>query len=318
LLSPADGVHSALQATGTRLLISRELADSATSVQVLRTGAAATSAPGEISIGSVAETPNLPAPRPLLTWSSGPSRIRTAILLPSWHTPGSGKLPVLCDPYGGPHGQRVMAAGAAYLNSQWFAEQGFVVVIADGRGTPGRGPAWDRSVAGDFAGPVLADQVEALESAAAQSPDLDLTKVAIRGWSFGGYLSALAVLRRPDVFHAAIAGAPPTDWRLYDTCYTERYLGLPDADPSSYEQSSLLADAPKLTRPLLLIHGLADDNVVVAHSLRFSAALLAAGRPHSVLPLSGVTHMASQEDVAENLLLLQVDFLRRSLGIEAK
>jgi dipeptidyl-peptidase-4 len=222
----------------------------------------------------------------------------------------------LCDPYGGPHFQRVAAAGGAYLNSQWFAEQGFAVVIADGRGTPGRGSAWDRAVAGDLAGPVLADQVEALHSAAEQCPDLDLTKVGIRGWSFGGYLSALAVLRRPDVFHAGIAGAPPTDWQLYDTCYTERYLGLPEAEPEVYAQSSLLADAPKLSRPLLLIHGLADDNVVVAHSLRLSAALLAAGRPHSVLPLSGVTHMASQEDVAENLLLLQVDFLRRSLGIQ--
>jgi len=314
-LSPADGVHTAQQAAGTRLLISRSLPDSATSVQVLRAGRAA-GEPGEIVIGSLAEKPNLPTPPPLLTWSAGPSRIRTAILLPSWHSAGAAKLPVLCDPYGGPHGQRVMAAGAAYLNSQWFAEQGFAVVIADGRGTPGRGPAWDRAVAGDLAGPVLADQVEALQSAAEQCPDLDLTKVAIRGWSFGGYLSALAVLRRPDVFHVGIAGAPPTDWRLYDTCYTERYLGHPDADPEAYAQSSLLADAAKLTRPLLIIHGLADDNVVVAHSLRFSAALLAAGRPHSVLPLSGVTHMASQEDVAENLLLLQVDFLRRSLGID--
>jgi dipeptidyl-peptidase 4 len=317
-LSPADGVHGALQAGGTRLLISRGLADSATSVQVLRAAATADASASEIGIASLAETPNLPAPRPRLTWSTGTSRIRTAILLPSWHTPGSAKLPVLCDPYGGPHGQRVLASGTAYLNPQWFAEQGFAVVIADGRGTPGRGPGWDRAVAGDFAGPVLADQVEALQSAAEQCSDLDLTRVGIRGWSFGGYLSALAVLRRPDVFHVGIAGAPPTDWHLYDTCYTERYLGLPDAEPEAYAQSSLLADAPKLTRPLLLIHGLVDDNVVVAHSLRFSAALLAAGRPHSVLPLSGVTHMASQEDVAENLLVLQVDFLRRSLGIDTK
>jgi dipeptidyl-peptidase 4 len=315
-VSPADGVYDAQQAAGTRLLISRTLADAATSVRVLRTGSGEGPPAEAAVIGSLAETPTVPTPRPLLTWSAGPSRARTAIVLPSWHTPGSGKLPVLCDPYGGPHGQRVGAAGAAYLSPQWFAEQGFAVVIADGRGTPGRGPQWDRAVTGDLAGPVLADQVEALHSAADQCPDLDLTKVGIRGWSFGGYLSALAVLRRPDVFHAAIAGAPPTDWRLYDTCYTERYLGHPDDEPGAYAQSSLLADAPKLSRPLLLIHGLADDNVVVAHSLRLSAALLAAGRPHSVLPLSGVTNMASQEDVAENLLLLQVDFLRRSLGIQ--
>jgi dipeptidyl-peptidase 4 len=126
------------------------------------------------------------------------------------------------------------------------------------------------------------------------------------------------VLRRPDVFHAAVAGAPPTDWRLYDTCYTERYLGHPDTHPENYARSSLLADAPQLTRPLLLVHGLADDNVVVAHTLRLSAALLAAGRPHSVLPLSGITHMSgSQQAVAENLLLVQVDFLRTALGISA-
>ncbi len=138
--------------------------------------------------------------------------------------------------------------------------------------------------------------------------------MAIRGWSFGGYLAALAVLRRPDVFHAAIAGAPVTDWRLYDTHYTERYLGLPDENPQGYERTSVIGDAANLSRPLLLIHGLADDNVVVANTLRLSGALLAAGKPHSVLPLSGVTHMASQEEVAENLLLLQVDFLRRALG----
>ena len=316
-VSPADGTHDGLIAGGTLLLISRTLAGPRTSVRVLRAGRDMKLA--EVAtIRSLADAPKLPVPKPQLIWSAEPRRIRTAIVLPSWHEPGSGKLPVLCDPYGGPHGKRVLAAGSAYLNPQWLADQGFAVVIADGRGTPGRGYAWDRAVAGDFAGPVLDDQVEALMSAAEQCPDLDISRVGIRGWSFGGYLAALAVLRRPDVFHAGIAGAPPTDWRLYDTCYTERYLGLPDENPAAYEQSSLLADAPKLTRPLLLIHGLADDNVAVAHTLRLSSALLAAGRPHNVLPLSGVTHMASQEEVAENLLLLQVDFLRVALGLKAR
>jgi dipeptidyl-peptidase-4 len=315
-VSLADGVHEGQLAGGTLLLVSRTLPESGATAHVLRTGPDGERA--EVAgIASLAETPNLPVPRPQLTWSAGPSRIRMAILLPSWHQPGSAKLPVLCDPYGGPHGKRVLAAGGAYLSPQWFAEQGFAVVIADGRGTPGRGPDWDRAVTGDLAAPVLDDQVEALHSAAQQCADLDLSRVGIRGWSFGGYLAALAVLRRPDVFHAAVAGAPPTDWRLYDTCYTERYLGLPGEDPEAYANSSLLADAPNLSRPLLLIHGLADDNVAVAHTLRLSSALVAAGRPHSVLPLSGVTHMASQEDVAENLLLLQVDFLRASLGIDS-
>jgi dipeptidyl-peptidase 4 len=191
------------------------------------------------------------------------------------------------------------------------------VVIADGRGTPGRGPAWERTVAGDLARLAVEDQVEALRAAAARCTDLDVDRVGIRGWSFGGYLAALAVVRRPDVFHAAVAGAPVTDWRMYDTHATERYLGHPDTDGGHYEASSVLAGAHQLSRPLLLVHGLADDNVAVAHSLRLSSALLAAGRPHAVLPLSGITHMPVDEQVAENMLLLQLDFLHRALGVPA-
>ena len=188
------------------------------------------------------ETPNLPTPRPAML-SLGPRQIRSALLFPSWYEPRSGPLPVLLDPYGGPHAQRVLAARGAYLTSQWFAEQGFAVLVADGRGTPGRGPAWDRAVAGNLADPVLEDQVDALHAAAEQFSDLDLSRVAIRGWSFGGYLSALAVLRRPDVFHAAVAGAPVTEWRLYDTHYTERYLGLPEENPGAYDHCSPVRDA---------------------------------------------------------------------------
>jgi len=241
----------------------------------------------------------------------GDRSLATAVLLP--HDHDGSPLPVLLDPYGGPHAQRVTRAHNAHLTSQWFADQGFAVVVVDGRGTPGRGASWERAIAGDLASAPLDDQVDGLRAAAELHPELDLSRVAIRGWSFGGYLAALAVLRRPDVFHAAIAGAPVTDWRLYDTHYTERYLGDPDERPGAYALSSLVDDAPRLRRPLLLIHGLADDNVVAAHTLRLSAALLAAGRPHEVLPLVGVTHMASQEEVAENLLLHQLDFLRRSL-----
>ena len=213
----------------------------------------------------------------------------------------------------------MVRAGFAYYTSQWFADQGFAVVVADGRGTPGRGSDWERAVYRDLAGPVLDDQIDALHAAAEQHPELDLSRVAIRGWSFGGYLAALAVLRRPDVFHAAIAGAPVTDWRLYDTHYTERYLGTPQDEPEAYDRTSLSPRSTARrptgpTRPLLLIHGLADDNVVAAHTLQLSSALLAAGRPHQVLPLSGVTHMTPQEVVAENLLRLQLDFLRQSLG----
>jgi dipeptidyl-peptidase-4 len=229
-------------------------------------------------------------------------------------------LPVLMDPYGGPHFQRVMAARDRWRESQWLADQGFGVVVVDGRGTPGRGRRWARAVHGDMAGPVLDDQVAALEAVAALHPYLDLGRVAIRGWSFGGYLSALAVLRRPDIFHAAVAGAPVTEWRLYDTHYTERYLGVDpdDADRAAYDGSSLLGDAAGLSRPLLIIHGLADDNVIVAHTLMLSQRLTEAGRLHAVLPLTGITHMTPQEEVAEHLLTVQIDFIRRALGIPSE
>ena len=262
-------------------------------------------------VASLAEEP-LVAPTPDFH-VVGERDIRSAVLFPAGHD--GSPLPVLVDPYGGPHAQRVQRTRAQFLTSQWFADRGFAVVVADGRGTPGRGPAWERAVAGDLAGPVLDDQVDALEAIAADDDRLDLSRVAIRGWSFGGYLAALAVLRRPDVFHAAVAGAPVTDWRLYDTHYTERYLGNPEANPEVYKRADLCAESASLTGPLLLIHGLADDNVVAAHTLALSRALLEAGRPHSVLPLSGVTHMTPQEEVAENLLLVQLAFLKNALGL---
>lgn len=243
----------------------------------------------------------------------GPDRLRAGLLLPAGHEPGR-RLPVLLRPYGGPGAQMVTADHHAWLEHQWWADQGFAVLVVDGRGTPGRGPAWERAVHLDLAGPVLDDQVAALEAVAAEEPDLDTGRVGIMGWSFGGYLAALAVLRRPDVFHAAVAGAPVTEWRLYDTYYTERLLGHPGTDPEPYDRCSLLPLAAGLRRPLMAIHGLVDDNVVVAHTLQLSQRLLEAGRPHTVLPLTGATHMPTQEDVAEHLLDLQRDFLVAALG----
>ncbi|MCO1657806.1 S9 family peptidase [Pseudonocardia humida] len=306
-LTPGPGLHTGRLVGGTLVVVRQDLDSDGTTTTVRRGGITRT-------ISSFAESPDLLPRITLLT--AGARRLPAAVLLPSWHEPGT-PLPVLLDPYGGPHAQRVVAARNAHLTSQWFAEQGFAVVVVDGRGTPGRGPEVERAVHLDLAAPVLEDQVDGLHAVAEQVPDLDLSRVGIRGWSFGGYLAALAVLRRPDVFHAAVAGAPVTDWALYDTHYTERYLGHPDEQPDAYARSSLLDDAAALSRPLLLVHGLADDNVVAAHTLRLSSALLAAGRPHSVLPLSGVTHMTPQEVVAENLLLLQVEFLREALSAPA-
>lgn len=305
-ISEGPGVFGGTRSGGTTVVAGSRLDRPGVEVEV-RTPS------GAHPIASFAETPVITPRVELLR--AGDRELRTAVLLPSGWRPGDGRLPVLMDPYGGPHAQRVLAVQRAYCEPQWLADQGFAVVIADGRGTPGRGPAWERAVRGDFAEPVLEDQITALIEAARRHRDaFDLDRVGIRGWSFGGWLAGLAVLRRPDVFHAAVAGAPVTDWRLYDTHYTERYLGHPDEEPDNYAANSLIEMAGELKRPLMLIHGLADDNVVAAHTLRLSSALLAAGRPHTVLPLSGVTHMTPQEVVAENLLHIQVDFLKQSLS----
>ena len=144
------GVHGAIRAGGTTVLTSRSMAGYGLTVTVMRDQPAG---PAVVTtIASLAEQPALGGLRAELL-RAGRREIRTALLLPSWHQPGSAKLPVLMDPYGGPHAQRVLASADAYLTSQWFAEQGFAVVVADGRGTPGRGPQWDRAVAGDLAGP---------------------------------------------------------------------------------------------------------------------------------------------------------------------
>ncbi|TNC27713.1 S9 family peptidase [Amycolatopsis alkalitolerans] len=303
-LSASDGVHVGAGTAEVAVLSSWSLAHSGPKVSVLRDGSV-------LEIRSYPEDPGI-EPRPI--WLTvGERGLRAALLLPSGYEPGTS-LPVLLDPYGGPHAQRVIQSRNSFLTSQWFADQGFAVLVTDGRGTPGRGPAWEREVSRELASVTLTDQVDALHAVAAEHPELDLSRVAIRGWSYGGYLSALAVLRRPDVIRAAVAGAPVTDWTLYDTHYTERYLGTPQDDPAAYERNSLLADAANLERSLLIVHGLADDNVFVAHSLRLSSALLAAGRAHTFLPLVGTTHMTPQdEDLAENLMRMQAEWLRKEL-----
>lgn len=307
LVSSGPGVHSAVIGAGTTVLMSSDAGSSAPAMTVHAEGRAAQ------PIRVLSEpAPVVPQPRFV---SLGDRELRTAVLFPHDHEPGSRRLPILMDPYGGPHAQRVLKSGRMFLEPQWMADQGFCVVVVDGRGTPGRGTSWEREIHHRFADVTLADQVDAVAAIADQfRDDVDPARVGITGWSYGGYLSALAVLARPDVFHAAVAGAPVTDWRLYDTCYTERYLGHPDEEPDVYESNSLQHLAPQLERPLMLIHGLADDNVVAAHTLRLSSALLAAGRTHTVLPLSGVTHMTPQEEVAENLKLMQMGFLKRQLA----
>ncbi|MFF7634861.1 prolyl oligopeptidase family serine peptidase [Kitasatospora sp. NPDC008050] len=309
-LSAEPGVHTGRLSGGTLVHTARTLDLAGPRTSVRRPGRPT------VPIASSVETPVL-ALR-VLAEAVGPRELRTMLYLPSWHRTGDAALPVLLDPYAGPAMQKVLAQQSGHtLTSQWFAEQGFAVLVTDGAGVTGRGPAWEREIHGDTLGPVLTDQVDALHEVHRRHPGLlDLGRVGIRGWSFSGGLAALAVLRRPDVFHAAVAGAPVGDQELYDTHWRERFLGDPREHPERYEACSLLAEAPKLSRPLLLIHGLADDNVFIANTLRLSSTLLAAGRPHEVLPLSGVSHAAMASPLFPQLLAHQLEFLRRHLGLD--
>jgi dipeptidyl-peptidase-4 len=309
-LSEEPGVHAGTRRGGTLVHVIRDAGRPGGRIAAERPGQPA------VPIASLVQRPAIDVH--VTRMELGPRRLRAALYLPSWHRPGQ-PLPVLAAPYGGASLQRVTAElDWRCLVSQWFAEQGFAVLVADGSGTPGRGPDWEREVHGDIYGPVLDDQVTTVREAARLHQDLDLGRVGIRGWSFGGSLAALAVLRRPDVFHAAVAGAGVTDQRFYNTHWRERFLGHPDEFPDRYEACSLLREAPNLTRPLLLMHGLADDNVFPLHTLRMSGALLAAGRPHEVLLLPGLGHSDAGTPIAEHLLWYQLRFLQRHLHAEPR
>lgn len=232
----------------------------------------------------------------------GKERYPTALLRPRDAKPGV-KLPVIVEIYAGPGTAMVRQSMAANLTAQWMADQGFLVVKLDGRGASSTADAKLRKPKYHFAQTLMDEQVAALRALAAEVPELDLNRVGITGASNGGYMSALAVLTRPDVFKAAVAVSAVTDWRDYDTHLTERFLGLPDEHPEAYAQSSLLTHV-KPGQPmgkLLVIHGTADDNVFFFHALKLSDALLRAGQPHDFLPLSGMTHMVSDPLVAERV-----------------
>ncbi|MEX2120026.1 MAG: DPP IV N-terminal domain-containing protein [Pirellulales bacterium] len=256
---------------------------------------------------SVAERPPF-EPNVELTTVGDEPPFHAALVRPRDFDP-SRRYPVVVNVYGGPQAQTVTPVPAAYLMRQWVADHGFVVVSIDGRGTPARGRDWERVIQGNLIDVPLADQVAGLGALAARYPELDLSRVGIYGWSFGGYFAAMAAMRRPDVFHVAVAGAPVADWHDYDTHYTERYLGLPDQHPEAYERSSVLTYAKQLRRPLLLIHGTADDNVYFLHSLKISDALFRAGIEHDFLPLSGHTHMVADPAVTRLVNTRIADYL---------
>jgi dipeptidyl-peptidase-4 len=261
---------------------------------------------------SVAETPPFKVKQEVLKVGEGPGFYAT-VIRPRKVAKGK-RYPVVVHVYGGPGHQEVQAQMARRLIDQWLADQGFIVVAIDNRGTPGRGRDWERAVYRKFGSVPLEDQVAGVRALCKKFPEMDPARVGVYGWSFGGYMAAQAVLRRPDVFRAAVAGAPVTDWYDYDTHYTERYMGVPGKDDPAYKDASLLTHAGGLKRPLLLVHGTADDNVYFRHTLRLADALFRSGRDFEVLPLSGLTHLVPDPVVMQNLYGRFARFFRKHLG----
>jgi dipeptidyl-peptidase-4 len=274
------------------------------------------SAVGDVT--SVAEAPPFTPQLELTQINAG--EVFHAMVLRPREFDKARKYPVILSAYTGPGVQVVKSTGFAYHLQQWMADQGYIVVSVDGRGTPGRGRAWERAwkeaspgKRGNLIDVALTDQIRALKAMGERYPEMDLTRVGVTGWSFGGYFSAMAVMRYPEVFSAGLAGAPVCDFEDYDTHYTERYLGLPQANAEGYRASNVLTYCAQLERPLLIIHGTSDDNVYFQHSLKMTEALFKSGRQFEFLPLAGFTHMVPDPVVTARLQQRMMDFFARTI-----
>jgi dipeptidyl-peptidase-4 len=222
--------------------------------------------------------------------------------------------PLVVSVYGGPHAQMVTNTWSLTvdLRAQYLAQQGFVVLKVDNRGSANRGLAFEAPIARKMGHIEVDDQVEGVRFLA-DRPYVDSERVGIYGWSYGGYMVCRCLLRAPDVFKAGIAGAPVTFWEGYDTHYTERYMGLPASNAAGYEASSVLPYAGELIGKLLLVHGLVDENVHARHTMRLVEALAAAARDYELMLFPESRHMPRQPSYLEYMERRLVEFLRRNL-----
>ncbi len=244
------------------------------------------------------------------------------MLLGAYYEPRSrdlevqGKVPLVVIVYGGPHVQIVTRSWAmtADLTAQYLTEQGFAVWKMDNRGSAHRGLAFESALHLRMGSVEVADQIDGVAHLAENYPEVDARRVGIMGGSYGGYLTLRALTEAPDVFHAGVASAPVTDWAGYDTCYTERYMGTPAENPEGYRESSVLAGVDRIRGPLLVVHGMLDENVHFRHSARLAAALIEAGKPFSFLPLPEERHSSRNEIVRTYVAGRIAEFFRKALS----
>lgn len=206
------------------------------------------------------------------------------------------RYPVFMIHYGGPGAGRQVTKGWGGALQQYLVQRGWIVFAIDNRGTPDRGKAFEDQIYRAMGGVEVEDQLAGVEWLKGQ-PFVDPELIATYGWSYGGYMTLKLLQKAPGVFAAGIAGAPVTKWELYDTHYTERYLGDPNAKRSAYPAANAIAEAGRITDPLLLMHGMADDNVVLEHSTAFMTAMQEAARPFDLMLYPGQTHRFAGEGV---------------------
>ena len=209
------------------------------------------------------------------------TKLYGSLLKPASFDP-TKKYPVVVSVYGGPEAQVVTSAfGHHSAFHHLLASRGFLVWQMDNRGSAGRGQAFEEAVFHDLGRLELEDQLQGVEHLKSL-PYVDPARIGITGWSYGGYMTLYAVTHAPKAFASAVAGAHVTDWKHYDSIYTERYMGTPESNPKGYETSSPLARAKDLEAKLLIIHGTSDDNVHLANTIAFTAALIKAARPYEL------------------------------------
>lgn len=214
-----------------------------------------------------------------------------------YRPPGEGPFPTIVSVYGGPHAQRVTDSWGltAGMRQQYLRSLGFLVVVVDNRGSAGRGLAFEAPIRWDLGNVEVDDQVTVVRRLVDQGL-ADPDRVGIYGWSYGGYMSALCLAKAPEVFRAAVAGAPVTSWDGYDTHYTERYMGLPQHNPDGYRRSSVMSHVAGLRdRRLLLVHGLIDENVHFRHTARLVNALIRQRIPYELLLFPDERHVPRSE-----------------------
>jgi dipeptidyl-peptidase-4 len=224
------------------------------------------------------------------------------------------RYPVLFDVYGGPSSQTVLDAwgGHEYLWFQMLAQRGYIIASVDNRGTGSRGRAWRKIVYGRLGVVETQDQAAAAR-AVARMRFVDSTRVGIWGWSYGGFMALNAITQHPDVYKTAIAVAPVTHWKYYDTIYTERYNGLPQDNPEGYDSGSPLTYAKGLRGNLLIVHGSGDDNVHYQNTEVMVNALVEAGRPFSLMVYPNRDHSISSERAMPHLRALLTRFIEERL-----